>query len=332
MLYSINSLKNKDNWRKLMGKNKIQFQRGMSFGEFIEIYGTEEQCRNEVAKMRWTDGFVCPKCGGKSYCGLKSRKIFQCNRCHHQTSVITSTIFHSTKLPLTKWFLAIYLLTQSKKGISTVELARHLGVSQNTGWMVKHKLMQVMLERDKDRKLNGRIEVDDAYLGGEKRNGKRGRGSENKTPFIAAVETSVEGHPKRIKLQMLSGFRKKEISRWAKANLESGSSVITDGLGCFNALTEAGCNHEAIIVGSNRKSVDIPSFSWVNTVLGNLKNSITGTYHSTSSKHIPRYLAEFQYRFNRRFELKGIMKRLIYASVRTPPMPGRLLTMAEHAW
>jgi len=226
----------------------------------------------------------------------------------------------------------MYLLTQSKKGMSSLELARHLGVSQNTAWAIKHKLMQVMLERDSDRKLKGRIEADDAYMGGERRNGKRGRGSENKIPFIAAVETTEEGHPRKIKLQVLSGFRKKEISRWAKAHLEADSYVVTDGLRCFAALTEAGCEHEAIVVGNDRKSIDIASFSWVNTVLGNLKNTITGTYHSAGSKHVPRYLAEFQYRFNRRYDLKGMMKRLLYSSVRTAPMPTRLLSVAENAW
>lgn len=315
-----------------MAKNKVQFQRGLSLGEFMETYGTEDQCRAEVARMRWPDGFICPQCGGGSYCSLKSRSVYQCNRCHHQTSVTAGTIFHSTKVPLTKWFLAIYLLTQSKKGLSSIELARHLGVSQNTGWTMKHKLMQVMLERDRERKLRGRVEADDAYIGGERRNGKRGRGSENKTPFIAAVETTEAGHPKRIKLQVLSGFRKKEISRWARAHLEAESHVVTDGLSCFAALKEAGCEHEAIVVGSDRKSIDIASFSWVNTILGNLKNAITGTYHSAGTKHVPRYLAEFQYRFNRRFDLKGMLKRLLYASVRTPPMPGRLLMMAEYAW
>jgi transposase-like protein len=315
-----------------MAKSKVQFQRGLSLGEFMELYGTEEQCREEVARMRWLEGFICPECGSKSYCVLKSRKIYQCNNCHKQTSVTAGTIFHSTKAPLIKWFLGMYLLTQSKKGVSSIELARHMGVSQNTGWAIKHKLMQVMLERDNGKKLKGRIEVDDAYIGGERRNGKRGRGSENKTPFVAAIETTKEGHPGKIKLQVLPGFRKKEIAHWAKAHLEAGSHVVTDGLRCFTAVKDAGCEHEAIVVGKKRKSIDLASFLWVNTILGNLKTAITGTYHSISSRHLPRYLAEFQYRFNRRFDLKVMIKRLLYSSVRTAPIQGRLLTVAENAW
>ena len=315
-----------------MAKSRIQFQKGMSFGEFLESYGTEDQCRKAVFRMRWPEGFRCPKCGGERCCLIKTRGSYQCSGCGYQASVISGTIFHSTKVPLTKWFLAIYLLTQGKKGVSTIELGRHLGVSQNTAWAMKHKLMHVMFERDKGKKLRGDIEADDSYLGGERRGGKRGRGSEGKIPFVVAVEKSEEGHPKRIKLQVLPGFRKKAVERWAKDHLEAGSCVTTDGLNCFRGVIGAGCSHQEIVVGEKRKSIDISEFNWVNTVLGNLKKTLSGTYHSMSPKHVQRYLSEFEYRFNRRYDLKGILPRLLYSSVRTKPMPLRMLTCAEYSW
>ena len=120
-------------------------------------------------------------------------KLQQCNRCHHQTSVTAGTIFESTKLPLTIWFQAIYLITQDKKGISAMILHRHLGVSYNAAWRMKHKLMQVMMERDDNHQLSGFIELDDAYLGGERTGCKPGRGAAGKTPFVAAVETTDDG-------------------------------------------------------------------------------------------------------------------------------------------
>ena len=154
-----------------MSKNKIQFQKGLSLSNFLEEYGTEEQCFEALVKLRWPKGFECPKCRCKAYCRLTHRKLFQCNACRSQTSITAGTIYHSTKIPFTKWFLATYLMTQSKSGISQLELARQLGVSSNTGAMVYHKLAQVMMERDSQKPLSGNIEIDDAYWGGKKKKG-----------------------------------------------------------------------------------------------------------------------------------------------------------------
>jgi transposase-like protein len=300
----------------------------LSLSTFIKTYGTEDQCFDALYEWRWPKGFQCPQCGYDKSCQLTTRKLQQCHRCHHQTSLTAGTIFDNTKLPLTKWFQGIYLISQDKKGVSSMELHRHLGISYNAAWRMKHKLMQVMLERDHEKPLSGVIEVDDAYLGGEHTGGKRGRGSENKTPFIAAVETTPEGHPLRIKLNVLPGFRKKAILDWVTQHVEPESVIFTDGLACFNAITDANCLHIKIVCGGGRASVEKAEFYWVNTVLGNLKTALRGTYHAIQEKYAQRYLAEFQYRFNRRFNLENFIPRLMYVSVRTPPMPERLLTMA----
>jgi hypothetical protein len=147
---------------------------------------------------------------------LANRKLQQCNRCHRQTSVTAGTNFESTKLPLTIWFQAIYLITQDKKGISAMKLHRHLEISYNAAWRVKHKLMQVMMERDDNHQLSGFIELDDAYLGGERTGCKPGRGAADKTPFVAAVETTDDGRPTRVKLSVVKGFRKTEIVSWSR--------------------------------------------------------------------------------------------------------------------
>jgi len=188
-----------------MAKNVVQFQKGLSEAAFRSQYGTEEQCRAALFSWRWPRGFVCPKCAGTHSIVLRTRPIQQCSTCRHQVSLIAGTIFHATKLPLTTWFAAIYHLTQSKNGLSSLELARRLGVSHYTAWKIQHKLMQVMLERDQDKPLTGeRIEVDDADIGGERSGGKRGRGSAGKTPFVAAVETTAEGRPVRVKFSRTS--------------------------------------------------------------------------------------------------------------------------------
>lgn len=310
-----------------MARNKVQFQKGISLNEFLKQYGTEEKCFDALFAWRWPDGFRCPHCGHNKYCQLSHRKLQQCNRCHRQTSITAGTIFDSSKLPLTVWFQAIYLITQDKKGISAMKLHRHLGISYNAAWRMKQKLMQVMLERDQQYKLSGFIELDDAYLGGERTGCKPGRGAEGKTPFVAAVETTSEGHPTRVKLSAVKGFRKAEIAAWSQRYLAEGSIVISDGLACFHAVTEAGCTHDKIVCGGGRASVEEPEFYWVNTVLGNLKSALRSTYHSIRPKYAQRYLAEFQYRFNRRFDLSALIPRLAFVSLRTPPMPERLLKL-----
>jgi transposase-like protein len=315
-----------------MSKNKVQFQKGMSLPDFMKAYGTEGQCREMVFRSLWPNGFRCPDCGHDKYCEIRSRPCFQCRRCHRQASLFSGTIYEQTKLPLTTWFLASYLLAQNKGGISALDLSRQLGVSYNTAWSVKHKLMQVMLERERNQPLPGRVELDGAYWGGARHGGKRGRGSENKTPFVAAVAATETGQPVRMKMHRVKGLRKKEIKNWSLQQLKKDSHVVTDGLRAFKGLDAAGIGHEAIVTGGGHKSMGVVAFCWVNTVLGNVKTAMQGTYHAVRPKHLPRYLAEFEYRFNRRFKLEALVTRLVHASALTPPMPGRLLKLAEAYW
>ena len=142
--------------------------KGLSEAEFRERFGAEKACRQALFAMRWRDGLTCPGCGGSSFCRLRTRELFQCNRCKRQVRLTPGTVFQDTKLPLTAWFAAIYHLTQSKGGISSIELGRRLGVRRQTAWLVKHKLMRAMAAREAEKpKLSGRVEIDDAYLGGE---------------------------------------------------------------------------------------------------------------------------------------------------------------------
>src|SRR3954469_11525896 len=188
--------------------------RGRSEAAFRERFGTEEACREALFAMRWREGLTCPACGHRGFCALRTRKVFQCNRCKKQLSLTAGTVFQDTKLPLTAWFSAIYHLTQSKNGISSIELARRLGVRQPTAWPVKHELMRAMAAREAAKpKLAGRGEMDDAYLGGERSGGKRAGGAAAKTPCVAAVETTAERKPRRLRLTVVEGFRKREVER-----------------------------------------------------------------------------------------------------------------------
>ena len=136
----------------------------------------------------------------------------------------------------------MYHLTQSKQGMSSFEFRRRLGVTQTTAWKIKHKLKLVMLERDAKKHLAGRVAIDDAYIGGERSGGKRGRGAAGKTPFVAAVETISDGKPICVKLRRVAGFSNASISSFAKSSLDATCEVVSDAFQCFPAVTDAGCS------------------------------------------------------------------------------------------
>ena len=307
----------------IMAMNRIQFQPGLSMPAFLKDYGTETQCEQALEAIRWPQGFICPRCSASAHYVVRDgvRKVFQCRTCRHQASLIAGTVFQGSKLALTTWFLAIYLISQAKTGLSALALKRQLGVSYPTAWLLHHKLMQVMATREERYVLEGKVQVDDAYLGGERSGGKAGRGSENKVAFVAAVSLSEDDRPLRVRLTPVSSFTLKAISAWAKEHLAPGSTVFSDGLACFGAVTEADCSHRATVM-AGRKPKEVPEFRWINTVLGNLKTSLSGCFHSFDfRKYADRYLAAFCYRFNRRFNLRTLHQRLLIAAATTGPQP-----------
>lgn len=316
-----------------MAINQVQMQPGLSLVEFMQSYGTEAQCEAALAASRWPDGFACPACRCRLYTTFEraGRGYWQCRRCHHQTTVIAGTIFDSTKRALTVWFLAMHLLTQAKNNVSALELRRQLGVSWRTAWRIKHQLMQVMAERESKRQLSGRVEIDDAYLGGERAGepGKRGRGSPNKIPFVMAVSTTADRKPHQVVIRCMP-FQSEAVRDWANTSLSVDTHAVSDGLPAFRVLRAEIQSHLAIVTGSGRASAEHPEFKWLNIMLGNLKNALTGTYHAFKfAKYAARYLADFQYRFNRRYNLRSILPRLLRAAATTRPWTEQQLTAAE---
>ena len=304
-----------------MARNPVQFQKGLSVAQFQGKYGTEDQCEATLIAMRWPDGFVCPHCQSTRHSYSPARRHFQCSDCRVQTSVKAGTVFHKSTTPLTKWFLAVYLLTQSKNDVAALEMARQMGVKWDTAWLIKQKLMEVMRKRNEHYKLEGDVQIDDAYLGGAKP-GKRGRGAGNKAPFVIAVATR-DGKPTYTQLRCVEGFTKTALKTYAEANLAPGTLVLSDGLSCFEGVVEAGMDHLAINTGSGRPKD--ARFKWVNTALGNIKSAITGTVRSLTPFHAKRYLAAYEYRFNRRLDLPAMIERLASVAVRALPTSYRML-------
>lgn len=259
------------------------------------------------------------------------RLLRECFVCGYQSSSIAGTVMEHTKVPLTKWFQAMYLLTQNKNTLSALALSRQIGVSYRTAWLLKHKLMQTMLLREESRPLQGRVEIDDAYLGGEREghiNG--GRKAANKTAFVAAIQTSDDGHPLRMRLTPVVDFTNADMARWAQGHLAPGCHVVSDGTWAFAQVVQAGATHERHVTGGGRQGARTPQLRWVNTLLGNLKTSLTGTLHSFDhARYAARYLAEFAYRFNRRFDMPAMIPRLLRAVTVTKPQPLRSLRVCE---
>jgi transposase-like protein len=312
-----------------MAQNRIQFQPGLSMAQFFERYGTEDLCEQALAQARWPKGFVCPRCRGRAAwsCRRGTQPYRLCSSCGYQCSLTAGTIMQHTKLPLRVWFLAMQLISQAKNGLSALALRRQLDVSYPTAWLLKHKLMQAMHLAEQDRQLHGRVEMDDAFLGGERSGGKPGRGSENKIPFVVAVQTAG-GKPHRVCLAAMP-HRRATVAEFCDAHVVRPVTIVSDGLACFTAAEEAGV-HQPVVTGGGRSSAQDARFQGVNIYLGNLKSAITGTYRAFKfSKYAHRYFAEFQFRINHREDLRAIFQQTLLCAIGAPPAPERSIRHVE---
>jgi hypothetical protein len=218
-----------------MSSRQIQCKYGISIPEFLSHSGTEAQCAEALKHSRWPQGFRCPKCSSRQHSPVahSTGKRYKCGGCRLETSLTAGTLMEYTKLPLTTWFLASHLISQAKTDVSALALKRDLGVSYPTAWLLHHKINNAMSRQESARLFSGAVQLDDAYLGGDRSGGKPGRGSENKVPFVAAVSMNDGGQPIRLKLGMVIGFTSDVIAKWTKASLLPKTMVTSDGLGCF---------------------------------------------------------------------------------------------------
>lgn len=308
-----------------MAINGIQFQKGLSLAQFMKDYGTEADCEAALILARWPRGFVCPKCAHCIAYEFKrsGRRYWQCKGCNYQCTLRAGTIMEHSQLPLTKWYLAIYLMTQSKTNIAALAMMRQLGITWKAAWLLKHKLMEVMVQREAQKPLQGDVSVDDAYLGGERTGGGPGRGSSNKVAFVAAVEMR-DGRPQRVRFDPVAGFSFAALTPWAKQALAPGCCVTSDGLLGFEVLERLKYEHKVVLAPRGKAGTEIEPFKWLNVVLGNLKTALSGTHHAFKfAKYARRYLAEVQYRFNRRADMAAMVPRMAVAIAQTRPCPAR---------
>lgn len=185
----------------------------MSLYELQKRFATEEQCRDYLEQKRWPKGFQCPKCGGNKHYRL-SNGMIQCGTCRYQTSVTAGTVMHRSHLPLTKWFLAMYFMSQDKRGISAVRLSQVIGVTYKAAWYLLARLRRAMGQRDDTHILGGTVEFDDAFFGGPTKGKKRGRGTEKAKVFVALSLTD-KGHPQYLKMKPTDNMKQASVKRFA---------------------------------------------------------------------------------------------------------------------
>ncbi len=288
----------------------------MNLMELEREFSTEAQCIDYLFKLRWPDGYVCPRCGCID-CWQVGPAKYKCQGCAYQTTVIAGTIFQDTHKPLTLWFRAIWYVTSQKNGTSALGLQRILGLgSYRTAWTWLHKLRRAMIRPDRD-KLSGRVEVDEAYIGGPEEGGKRGRGTENKILVAVAAEVN-DKKIGRIRMSVIKNASSEHIHAFVLGSIESGSTVISDGWSGYNGLDSKGYSQEVL----PRKESDENMLPHVHTVVSLLKRWLLGTLQgSCSADHMAYYLDEYCFRFNRRkSNSRGLLfYRLLQNAVQIQP-------------
>lgn len=280
----------------------------VSFLEWQKLYGTEKTCVDALLAVRWPDGFHCPKCGHDAAHILTTRHLYQCTNCFHQVSATAGTIFHATKLPLVKWFWAIYLVAADKGGISALRLSKFLGVSWLSASRMLRKIRSAMGDRDGLYRLRDLIELDDAFVGGKRSGGKRGRGAEGKRTILVAVEKREKGAG-FMSAQVVDTISKKTVRSFVERYIQPGQVVRTDGLFSMNSIKDSQF-HESRVTPGEEVGKWLPL---VHIVIGNLKKFLNGTFHGVSGSYLQEYLDEFCYRFNRRFWENELPYRLLNA-------------------
>lgn len=272
----------------------------MDLLRFQEMFLTEDDCIEYLIEQRWPDGYVCEACGSTEAGYHTGHRRFQCKDCHRQKSITAGTMFHRSHTPLKEWFLAIYLMSQSKKGISSLELQQHLGAKDDRRMAHMQSLIrQAMGSREACYRLTGFVHADDTLFGGKSNRSDEKTGFENKVRV--QVNLSIDEQtdkPKYLKMRVVKDGEKETATQTMKECVVPGSYVWSDGGTNFQGLTQEGYKHVGFVIQEN-SDCEV-HFKWLNTVIANAKRFILGTHHSVSPEKLQEYLDEFCYRFNRR--------------------------------
>lgn len=295
----------------------------MNLMKLIERFDSDDKCRLTLEKLRWPTGVRCIRCNAEKVYRADKRRQFECAPCGYHFSVTSGTIFHDSHLPLRKWFIAIYLICESKKGVSALQLKRTLGVAYKTAWYLCHRIREAVKDVDHEFLLSGIVECDESYIGGNPKNMHKARKEKlgrvpgtqrynHKTTVLGALQRNGDV---RLEVCNVKQPTREELHAFIKAKLaEDTSIIVTDENNQYEGIADHNTRHETVSHTQKEWVRGIVHTNGLEGVWSLFKRSIVGSYHQISVKHLDRYLDEFEFRFNNRensFLFRDTLLRLL---------------------
>ncbi len=284
----------------------------MNLINFYKRFPNEQACRDFLEQARWGDNPKCPKCGAKKVYKFKSGRYagrrWKCSSCRKQFTVRIGTIFEESPVSLQKWFLTIYLATSLKKGISSVQLAKYIEVTQKTAWFMLQRIRHALSNEDPKSPMGGDVEIDETYIGGKNKNKhankkikrSQGKSLEGKTPVFGMLHRGLE-----VRTKVVGNTSSATLTPLVRKNVEIGGKVYSDENVAYNSLQDDGYRHKSV---SHARGQYVHMDTHTNGIEGfwsQLKRGVVGIYHQVSPKHLQKYCDEFAYRYNTRWMTDG---------------------------
>lgn len=284
--------------------------RSLTIFDFQKRFKNDEDCLSYLSELKWGNGYTCPKCGNTKYCNGDRAFSRQCTKCHYISSPTSGTLFHKVKFPLLKAFYIVYYVSTNRKGISSTELSRKLGLRQKTCWFFKQKVMRAMKSSGQF-KMSGKVEVDETIIGGQEE-GVRGRKNNKKRLVVFGIERKGKGIS-RVYGRVIRKSSAKELGTFMKDTIDSNAQIKTDEWPGYSPLKKIFANlHQ---VPSGKKGKNFPD---LHRVIMNFKSWLRGTHHRVNN--LQAYIDEYCYRFNRNNMKEGIFDNLLMRMVKAEPM------------